>query len=108
MSEGRSRRVVIFITTSTIALSAYASPASSAVFPAYESCRKYPDTRNAEGTLAIIAAVLRPEKTSLKPSNRAVRRKYGVSCGSAAIRPAVAPVTTRVGSQCLIAADPHD
>src|SRR5438094_298714 len=59
MSEGRSRRVVIFITTSTIALSAYASPASSAVFPAYESCRKYPDTRNAEGTLAIIAAVLR-------------------------------------------------
>src|SRR5215472_16001672 len=35
-----------------------------------------------------------------KPEEASVRRKYGVSCGSSPISPAVAPVMARVGIQC--------
>src|SRR5439155_24953142 len=78
----------------------HAPPAGDLVLPVQKRCQKYPPTLKSVQSSHIIADVLRTEKTLLKPSNRAVRRKSGVSCGSAEIRPAVAPVTTRVGSQC--------
>src|SRR5258708_27002603 len=72
---GRDLRVDVFTTVATISLSATASPASNAVFSAYESFRRKPIAYRDTGIAAIATDVAVLLITELNPWNAVVLAK---------------------------------